>query len=209
MTIEDQIRDGKLQCDINGEAAKISALSSGKIDKYEYLTGKEMLTSGQQEIIEQAKFIYSPLGKAFEKQTKTIEDQGKKIEAIQDIKKQLANEDYKNKLLPSKKKDIFKNIYNKRLQKIEELNKKIDYDNLKYIVKSTGEEFDFDKSKDPLKFLSDIKTDKISLEETKNLQDDYEEYLKRCENEIKVLNKKKVWLILMFFSMQEIMLSSL
>ena len=209
MTIEDQIRDGKLQCDINGEAAKISALSSGKIDKYEYLTGKEMLTSGQQEIIEQAKFIYSPLGKAFEKQTKTIEDQGKKIEAIQDIKKQLTNEDYKNKLLPSKKKDIFKNIYNKRLQKIEELNKKIDYDNLKYIVKSTGEEFDFDKSKDPLKFLSDIKTDKISLEEAKNLQDDYEEYLKRCENEIKVLNKKKVWLILMFFSMQEIMLSSL
>ena len=70
MTIEDKIKDEKLQYDINREAAKISALSSGKIDKYEYLTGEE--------IIEQAKFTYSPLGKAFEKQTKTIEDQGEK-----------------------------------------------------------------------------------------------------------------------------------
>ena len=70
MTIEDQIRDEKLQYDINREAAKISALSSGKIDKYEYFTGEE--------IIEQAKFTYSPLGKAFEKQTKTIKDQGAK-----------------------------------------------------------------------------------------------------------------------------------
>ena len=68
MTIEDQIRDEKLQYDINKEAAKISALSSGKIDKYECLTGEEILSSNQHQIIEQAKFAYSPLGKAFEKQ---------------------------------------------------------------------------------------------------------------------------------------------
>ena len=78
MTINDQIRDEKLQYDINREAAKISALSSGKIHKYEYLTGEDILPSNQQQIIEQAKFTYSPLGKAFEKQIKTIEDQGKK-----------------------------------------------------------------------------------------------------------------------------------
>ena len=77
MTIDDQIRDEKLQYDINREAAKISALSSGKIDKYEYLTGEEILPSNQKQIIEQAKFTYSSLGKAFEKQIKTIEDQGK------------------------------------------------------------------------------------------------------------------------------------
>ena len=77
LTLEDQIRDEKLQYDINREAAKMSALSTGKIDKYEYLTGEKILPSNQQQIIEQAKFIYSPLGKAFEKQTKTIEDQGK------------------------------------------------------------------------------------------------------------------------------------
>ena len=67
MTIEDQIRDEKLQYDINREASKISALSSGKIDKYKYLTGEEILPSNQQQIVEQAKFTYSPLGKAFQK----------------------------------------------------------------------------------------------------------------------------------------------
>ena len=69
MIIEDQIRNEKLQYDINREPAKISALSSGKIGKYEYLTGEEILPSNQQQIIEQAKFTYFPLGKAFEKQT--------------------------------------------------------------------------------------------------------------------------------------------
>ena len=49
MTIEEQIRDKKLQYDINRETAKISALSSGKIDKYEHLTGEEILPSNQQQ----------------------------------------------------------------------------------------------------------------------------------------------------------------
>ena len=70
MTIGDLIRDEKPQYDINREAAKISALSSGKIDKYEYLTGEEILPSNQHQIIEQAKFTYFPLGKAFEKENK-------------------------------------------------------------------------------------------------------------------------------------------
>ena len=78
MTINDQIRGEKLQYVVNRESAKISALSSGKIQKYEYLTGEDILPSNQQQIIEQAKFTYSPLGKAFEKQTKTIEDLGQK-----------------------------------------------------------------------------------------------------------------------------------
>ena len=109
MTIDDQIKDEKLQYDINREAAKISALSSGKIDKYEYLTGEEILPSNQQQIIEQAKFTYSPLGKAFEKQAKTIKDQGEKqVKAIQDkstekIKKYSDyDNDYKKELLLSK-----------------------------------------------------------------------------------------------------------
>ena len=73
MTIEDQIKDEKLQYDIYRQAPKISALSSGKIDKYENLTGDEILPSNQQQIIiEQAKFTYSSLGKAFQEQTKTI-----------------------------------------------------------------------------------------------------------------------------------------
>ena len=56
MTINDQIRDEKLQYDINWEAAKTSASASGKIHKYEYLTGEDILQSNQQQIIEQAKF---------------------------------------------------------------------------------------------------------------------------------------------------------
>ena len=65
MTIDDQIRDEKLQYDINREAAKQPVLSSGKIEKYEYLTGEEILTYNQKQIIEQAKFTYFPLDKAF------------------------------------------------------------------------------------------------------------------------------------------------
>ena len=88
MTIEDQIRDETLHYDINREAAKISALSSGKIGTYEYLTDGEILPSNQQQMIEQAELTFSPLGKAFEDQTKTIKDQGEKqIKAIQDNKK--------------------------------------------------------------------------------------------------------------------------
>ena len=72
MTIDDKIKDEKLLYDINRETAQISALSSDKIDKYEYLTVEEILPSDQSRMIEQAKFIYSPLGKAFEKQIKRL-----------------------------------------------------------------------------------------------------------------------------------------
>ena len=87
MTINDNIRNEKLQYDINREAAKISALQSGKIHKYEYLTGEDIIPSNQQQIIEQAKFTYCPLGKAFEEQIKTIESQGERqVKALEDLK---------------------------------------------------------------------------------------------------------------------------
>ena len=190
MTIEDQIIDEKLQYDINREAAKISALSSGKIDKYEYLTGEEILPSNQQQIIEQAKFTYSPLGKAFEKQIKTIQGQGEKqIKAIQD--KQLVNNvDYKDKLLLSKEREIFKDIYNKRLDKIEELNMKIDYDNLMYVVVNSGKIYNFSELTDPLTFLEKIKKGKMSLEQAKNNQQNYLEYLNVIRKGNKSANQK-------------------
>ena len=87
MTINDQIRDEKLQYDINRKTAKISALSSGNTQKHEYLTGEDILPSNQQQIIEYAKFTCSPLGKAFEKQIKIIEDQGQKqVNALENLK---------------------------------------------------------------------------------------------------------------------------
>ena len=179
MTIDEQIKYEKLQYDVNREAAKISALSSGEFNKYEYLTGEEILPSNKQQIIEQAKFTYSPLGKAFEKQINTIEDQGEKqIKAIKDNRKQLiSNDDYKNKLVISKEREIFKDIYNKRLDKIKELDNKIDYDNLKYVVERSGAEYNFNKIKDPITFLKDIKEGKISAGEAKEKQKDYYTYL--------------------------------
>ena len=172
MTIEDQIKDEKLQHDINREAAKISALSSGKLDKYEYLTGEEILPSNQQQIIQQAKFNYSPLGKAIEKQIKAIKDQGKKqVKAIQD-NKQIVNkdDDYKDKLLLSREREIFKDIYNKRLDKIEELNNKIDYNNLNYVSVNKRTSYSFSELEDPITFLNEIKKGEMSLEEAKTTQ---------------------------------------
>ena len=67
MIIDDRIRGEKRKYNVNRKAAKISALSSGKIDKYEYLTSEEILPSGQRRVIKQAKFIYSHLGKVLDK----------------------------------------------------------------------------------------------------------------------------------------------
>ena len=168
------------QYDISREAAKISALSSGKPDKYEYLTGEEILPSNQQQIIQQAKFNYFPLGKALKKQRKTIEDQGEKqIKAIQD--KNIVNidkDDYKNKLLLSKEREIFKDIYNKRLDKIEELHNKIDYDNLDYIIYGRKHIINFSQLKSPLTLLDEIKKGEMTLEVAKDYQKDYLNYLK-------------------------------
>ena len=80
MTIDDPIKDEKLQYDINREAAKLSALSSSKLDIYKHLIGKEIFPSDQKQIIEQAKFTYSSLDKTFEKQNE------KQLDATRSLK---------------------------------------------------------------------------------------------------------------------------
>ena len=119
MTINDQVKNEKLQYDINRKAAEMSALSSGKIDKYEYLTGEEILPSNQKQIIEQAKVTYSPLGKAFEKQTKIIEDKGKK--QVDTLKEQInvAEEKFDDKLLMQKK--IYNRLLRERTNEIQKI----------------------------------------------------------------------------------------
>ena len=159
MTIENQIKDEKLQYDINREAAKISALSSGKIDKYEYLTGEEILPSNQQQTIQQAKFNYSPLGKAFEKQTKTIEDHGKKqVVAFESLKDS-------DKKLPSIKdfipiKNLNPEIINE-IKRIEEIEEQVDRH--KMVYKSTNKTYDFRNFKTIRAFGNEIRNDVISL----------------------------------------------
>ena len=172
MTIDDQIRDEKLQYDINRKAAEISALSSGKFDKYEYLTHKDILPSNQQQIKEQAKFTYSPLAKAFEKQIKTIEDQGERqIKAIQnqgEIKtiKKYAYSD-KDSPLISKQKEIFSELVDKKLEKTTELDKKVNSDNLIYRYKGRTAGTKFDKFDKALDLIDKKREGKISLTDVK------------------------------------------
>ena len=178
MTINDQIRDEKLQYDINRKAAEISASLSGKIDKYEYLTGKEILRSNQQQIIEQAKFTYSLLGKAFEKQIKTIEDQGERqIKAIQDQGeiKTIKTYTYDNEDTPliSKQKEIFNELVDKRLEEITNLDIKVNSDNLIYRYKGNTADEKFDESDNAFSLLDIIRDGKISLADAKNDQKEF------------------------------------
>ena len=132
MTNDDKVKNEKLQYDINKEVAKISVFSSGKIVKYEYITGEEVLQSDQSRTIEQAKFTYSPLVKAFKKQTKTIEELGKKqIVAVTNQNKRL--EASTNKVdHKSIYKEIFDKLVKEELDEIKELSDKIDYNDLIY-----------------------------------------------------------------------------
>ena len=162
MTIEDQIKDEKLQYDINREAAKISALSSGKLDKYEYLTGEEILPSNQQQIIQQAKFTYSPLGKALEKQIKTIEDQGEKqVVALESLK------DSDKKLPPIKDFISMENLNPEiidEIKRIEEIEKNVDRNRMAY--KGTNKTYDFRNYKTIRAFGNEIRNNIISLDTT-------------------------------------------
>ena len=126
MIINDQIRDEKLQYDINREVVKISVLPSGKIDKY--LTGEEILPANQQQIIEQAKFTYSPLGAAFEKQIKTIDDHGEKqVKTLEKLKPKEQTKAIKNN--QSRTTNIFNDLIIKR-KKMSELHDSADMNKL-------------------------------------------------------------------------------
>ena len=167
MTINGQIRDEKPQYDINREASKISVLSLGKIHKYEYLTGEEILPSNQQQIIEQAKFTYSPLGKAFEKQIKTIEDQGKKqVDALNTLKSnnQLTIED----VIP--KNALNNDEAKKELDKIKEIEKSIDREKL--IYETNEYTYSFINFQTIKTFGRDIYEGKITIKEADEYQTD-------------------------------------
>ena len=165
MTIEDQIKDEELQYDINREAAKISALSSGKLDKYEYLTGEEILPSNQQQIIQHAKFNYSPLGEDIGRQIKTIKDQGEKqVVALESLKAS-------DKKLPAIKdfipmENLNPEIINE-INKIEEIEKKVDRN--KMVYKGTNKTYDFRNFKTIRALGNEIRNNIISLD-TENME---------------------------------------
>ena len=169
MAINDQIRDEKLQYDINREAAKISALSSGKIHKYEYLTGEEILPSDQQQMIEQAKFTYFPLGKDFEKQIKTIEDQGKK--QVQGLKTKAVSDKSDNNSSISK--EIYDKILEGRINEILEMSRKINYSNLVYNFKGQNSSISFAEFEGPMYTYDQLKKGDKTLQQVEKEQEDF------------------------------------
>ena len=165
MTINDQIRDEKLQHDINREGAKISALSSDKIQKYKHLTVEDILPSNQQQIIEQTKFNYSPLAKTFDKQLKTIEHQGQKqVEALNTLNSnnQLTIED----VIP--KNSLNNDEAKKELDKIKEIEKNVDREKLVY--ETSKYTYSFKNFQTINTFATDIYEGKIAIEEADEYQ---------------------------------------
>ena len=190
MTIDKKFRDEKLQYDINREATKISALSSNKIHKYEYLTGEDILLSSNQEIIEQARFTYSPLGKAFDKQIKTIEDQGKKqVYALNTLKS-----DDNNKL-EIKNEDIIpesafaSDEAREDIDKILKIEKNVDREKLVY---DAGKyKYDFTKFNTIRTFGEDIYNGKITLEEADEDQSDLTDEINEFTKKTRLKSDKK------------------
>ena len=182
MAINDQIRDGKLQHDINREAAKISALKSKNFQQYEYLTGEDILPSNQQQTIEQAKFTYSSSGKAFEKQIKTIENQGEKqTKAIQDQRqvKTIKKYGYDAEDTPfiSKQKEIFSELVDERLEKIADLDEKVNSNDLIYRYEGNTADVEFNQFDNAFYITDKIRDGKINLSDVKNNQEKLKSYL--------------------------------
>ena len=194
MTINDQIRVEKLQYDINREAAEISALSSGKIHKYEYLTGEDILPSNQQQIIEQAKFTYSPLGKAFEKQIKTIEDQGKKqIDALESLKPKEETKPIEDKSNnQSKAAIIFNKLINERKDLMKELYDRVDYNNLKFDFVGPTKDVNFYEYRDSKELFSVIKNNQINFDDALKRQNEFLNKLSNIKIRKKTLEQKEV-----------------
>ena len=175
MTINNQIKDEKLQYNINTEAAKVSALSSGKLHQYEYLTGEDILPSTQQQIIEQTKFTYSPFGKAFDKQIKTIEHQGKKqVDALEKLKRK-----EETKLIECKSNNqsrariIFNECISKRKELMNKLYDSADYNNLKFEYVDPTKDESFYEYRYSKELFNAIRDGKIGFSEVKNKQNEF------------------------------------
>ena len=199
MTINDQISEEKIQHVINREAAKISALSSGKIHRYEYLTREDIWPSNRQQITEQAKFTYSPLEKAFEKQIKIIEDQGKKqVKVLEDFKPKEQRKSIEDKSNNQPKAiAIFNDLINKRKEIISELYDSVDYNNLKF------EYVRFSEYIDSKELFNKIKNNQIKVSEVENKQNEFLNKLTNIKIGKKTTEQKIVIMILINFTVLE------
>ena len=168
MIIDDQIRDETLQYHINREAAKILALLSGKSHKYEYLTGEKILPSNKQQIIEQANLLIVPCN----------------------------YNDYNDKDSPLilKQKEIFNKLAKERFNKINELDKKVDIDDLVYRYRGKSPNEKFDKCDNALDLINKIRNGEIKFSIAKNDQIIFKSHLdeiKKRKQQKKIKRAKK------------------
>ena len=185
----------------------ISTLSSRKLHKYEYLTGEDILSSSNQQVIEQARFTYYPLGKALDKQIKTIKDQGKKqVDALNTIKSDNHEKlEIKNKnIIP--KSACASDEAKKEINKILKIEKNIDREKLVYDAGKYM--YDFRTFNIIRTFGEDIYEGKITLEEAdedqSDLTDEINKFIKetRPKKYDKKQEKKLLQKTCVIFSMQ-------
>ena len=168
MTIDDKIRDEKLKYDIHREAAKVSASSPGKIDKYEFLTGEERLPFDQNTIIEQAKFNYSPLGKAFEIEIKTIKDQDlKQVQALRALKLE-ENKEVIKSIEGTSPKEMRANEIKNKIHEVKKWEEKIKREDLK--CKTKNYTYDFQQYETIRSFDESVYTRKAIIAEAEEDQ---------------------------------------
>ena len=112
----------------------------------------------------------------------------------------------------SKEREIFKNVYNERPDKLEELIQKINFDNLKCFTESSNMEIDFNGKEDPITFLNNIKknnNNRKTIKEAKDSQEDFNKYLKMIRRGNKTDQQKQCCQIIICFLMEEMILSNL
>ena len=197
MTVNDQIKilnrkikQNEAQYDLDREAAKVSALSSNNLDKYEYLTGKDL--GLKPSTVDQAKFEYSPLGKIF---NKGLSEDDKK----EGLFKRLKNIEDKNEDQGKKQLEEIKNIN----ASTKTLKAKI-MDNIKstetwlenaqlICTKTDGiTKYDFTKFIFPLKFALRIYNHDCTLQRVEDNQQDLKILINRLNNGYNPTNKLKI-----------------
>ena len=169
-------RSNLAQCDLNRQNAKISALSSGELGKYEYLTDDDL--GYKPDVVQKAKFEYSPLGQVFNKGLKADEKQEGLLKRLKNIEDKTDNQlkvtkDDKGSQLGIKSigyvvKELSQEAKN-ILKKLSNQEKIISYRKL-YFKGGNKSEYDFTEYMPLLEFFKAILYRKISIEEAKAIQ---------------------------------------
>ena len=158
------------------------------------VTGEDILPSNQQQIIDQTKFTYSPLGKAFDKQIKTIEDEGKKqVDASEKLKPKEETKPIEDKPNnQSRGAIIFNDLINKRKELMNKLRDSVDYNKLKFEYMGPTKDVSFYEYMDSKELFNAIRNSQIGFSEAKNKQDEFLSKLSNIKIGRKTLEQERI-----------------